>query len=65
MTLSELVKKAKELEQDHGSDTNVEFIIRHDGWSFDEDDYHAQSIGSSKEFDCTYTGKKYINIFLR
>ena len=65
MTLNEFVKKVKELEEEYGADTNIEFVIKSDLWSSNAEDSHAQSIGGTKEFHCTHTSKKYINIFLR
>ena len=70
MTLSELIKRAKELELQFGANMNVEFVT--------EDDYDItkhrfgvradlllrEQIGESNVFYCTQTNKKYINIYI-
>ena len=67
MKLGELVKKLQELETQHGSDTNIEFNIEADTWSYDE---HRDQDAVAHEIDQTHDwddvkNQKWINIYLK
>ena len=63
MKLGELVKKLQELETQHGSDTNVEFVTEADCWSYEEDAV-AHEIDQTHGWDDT-KNQKWVNIYLR
>ena len=63
MKLGELVKKLQELETHHGSDTNIEFIMEADCWSYEEDAV-AHEIDQTHDWE-DVKNQKWVNIYLR